>query len=111
MRDVLSYKGYVTRIHYEDGVLFGKLEGIRDLVNFESDSVQTVEKEFHDAVDAYLEMCERHGDEPERPFKGVFNVRIPADLHRQLYSLAVRESITLNRVMEQAAMEYVQRHA
>ena len=89
MRDVLSYKGYVTRIHYEDGILFGKLEGICDLVNFESDSVKDIEKEFHEAVDAYLEICERHGDEPEKPFKGVFNVRISSDLHLCIKSLFV----------------------
>jgi len=107
MRDVLTYKGYVTKIHYEDGILYGKLEGIRDLVNFESDSVQDIEKEFHAAVDDYLAMCERHGDEPEKPFKGTFNVRFSSELHRQMYELAVEEGISLNRVMEEAAWEYV----
>ena len=107
MRDLLTYKGYVTRIHYEDGVLYGKLEGIRDLINFESESALKIEEEFHDAVDAYLAMCEDHGEEPERPFKGAFNVRIPAELHRDLYFLSVEEDVSLNRVMEEAAIEYV----
>lgn len=110
MKDMLNYKGYVTRIHYEDGTLFGKIEGIRDLVNFESDSAAEIEQEFHAAVDAYLEMCEKHGEEPEKPFRGVFNVRVSPDLHRQLYSFATEENKTLNRVMEEAALEYIANH-
>ena len=51
------YKGYYTLIHFdsEDKVLYGKIEGIDDLVTFESDSAKEIEKEFHDAVDDWLE--------------------------------------------------------
>ena len=52
-----NYKGYYTLIHFdsEDKVLYGKIEGIDDLVTFESDSAKEIEKEFHDAVDDWLE--------------------------------------------------------
>lgn len=52
-----DYKGYYTLIHFdsEDKVLYGKIEGIDDLVTFESDSAKEIEKEFHDAVDDWLE--------------------------------------------------------
>ena len=51
------YKGYYTLIHFdsEDKVLYGKIEGIDDLVTFESDSAKEIEIEFHDAVDDWLE--------------------------------------------------------
>lgn len=52
-----DYKCYYTLIHFdsEDKVLYGKIEGIDDLVTFESDSAKEIEKEFHDAVDDWLE--------------------------------------------------------
>lgn len=52
-----DYKGYYTLIHFdsEDKVLYGKIEGIDDLVTFESDSAKEIKKEFHDAVDDWLE--------------------------------------------------------
>lgn len=54
--NLLTYKGYYTLIHFEaeDKVLYGKIEGIDDLVTFESDSAKEIEKEFHDAVDDWL---------------------------------------------------------
>ena len=60
MFDVLEYKGYHTRIEFDSysKVLHGKIEGINDLVTFESDSVSDIENEFHKAVDDYLVFCE-----------------------------------------------------
>ena len=58
-KNILEYKGYHTKIELdtEEMVLRGKIEGINDLVNFESESIQEIEKEFHAAVDDYLEFC------------------------------------------------------
>lgn len=54
---LLEYKGYFTVIEFdsESKVLHGKVEGIDDLVTFESESAKEIEKEFHDAVDDWLE--------------------------------------------------------
>ena len=59
-KDILEYKGYHTRIEYDSQskVLHGKIEGINDLVTFESESVAKIEDEFHKAVDDYLAFCE-----------------------------------------------------
>lgn len=56
MKNLLEYKGYHTKIEFdsEDLVFSGKIEGIKDLVNFESADISTVEEEFHAAVDEYL---------------------------------------------------------
>lgn len=55
--DICYYKGFRTEIKYspEDACYFGKIEGIRDLVNFEGDTMEDTIKEFYDAVDDYLE--------------------------------------------------------
>lgn len=54
-----EYKGFKTEIKYslEDNCYYGKLEGIRDLVNFEGESREEALKNFQVAVDDYLEMA------------------------------------------------------
>ena len=83
--NVLEYKGYYTKVEYsaEDQVLFGKIEGIKDLVSFECEKLGDVEMEFHEAVDDYLAFCKDLGESPDKPYKGQFNVRIPPELHRK----------------------------
>lgn len=72
MNDILRYKGYSTRVEYsfEDGVLHGKIEGISDLITFESNSLDPgdVENAFHEAVDDYLAFCEDTGTIPNREY-------------------------------------------
>ena len=60
MKNLLEYKGYHTKIEFdsEDLVFRGKIEGIKDLVNFESSDISMVEEEFHAAVDEYLEFLD-----------------------------------------------------
>lgn len=108
MKNVLEYKGYLTRIEYsvEDRVLCGKIEGIKDLVNFESDSIDKIEDEFHCAVDDYLEMCEALGESPDKAYSGTFNVRINPILHRKIAMKAFKQGETLNSTVEKAIEAY-----
>ena len=64
-----EYKGYYTKIRYneEEKWYSGKLEGIRDLVNFGSEKLSEIEQEFHFAVDDYLEFCAEVGKQAEIP--------------------------------------------
>lgn len=64
----MTYKGYSARPRYsaEDGIYFGKLLGINDLVTFESENVEGLEEEFHKAVDDYLAFCEEIGKQPQK---------------------------------------------
>lgn len=56
---ILKYRNYTTTIEYseEDKVFYGKIEGIKDLVNFESEDLNGIEQAFHDAVDDYVLFC------------------------------------------------------
>ncbi len=96
--NILEYKGYYTKIEYsaEDKVLFGKIEGIKDLVNFESESPEKIEAEFHSAVDDYLAFCADLGQDPDKPYKGMFNVRVSPELHRKAVIAADKRGETLN---------------
>ena len=72
MCNKLEYKGYHTHIEidFEDNMFYGKIEDIRDLVNFISDipdGVQGIICEFHSAVDDYLAFCSELGEAPNVP--------------------------------------------
>lgn len=108
--NILEYKGYITKVEYsaEDQVLFGKIEGIKDLVNFESETASGIEEEFHAAVDDYLAICAETGKEPNKTYSGTFNVRIPQELHRKLALMATRNGTTLNAEVEKAIEEHTE---
>lgn len=107
--NTLEYKGYHTKIEFdsEEFVLRGKIEGINDLVDFECEDLKNIEKEFHEAVDDYLEFCKEVGKEPDKEYKGTFNVRISPELHKRLVNVAMRNGDTLNASVEKAIREYV----
>ena len=98
MNDILEYKGYYASLHFssEDEVFYGKLLGIDDLVNFEGASVKELKKAFHEAVDDYVETCKELGKEPNKTYKGTFNVRLTTDLHKQAAVYAAMNNISLN---------------
>ena len=104
----MKYKGYLgsIEIDHEDGILFGKLECIRDLVSYYSDTVGGIETEFRAAVDAYLAHCLEEGVEPDRPYKGSFNVRVEPELHRDLAESAKRKNVSLNEYVSEALRQH-----
>lgn len=108
-KNILEYKGYRSKIEFdsEDCVLRGKIEGIKDLVTFESASIYEIEQEFHSAVDDYLEFCKEVGKEPDKEYRGTFNVRISPELHRKLVFFAMKKGETLNASVEKAIAQYV----
>lgn len=109
MKNTIEYKGYFANVLYsaEDMVLYGKIEGIDDLVTFESENAADIEKEFQNAVDDYLAYCKDIGKEPDKTYKGTFNVRIDPRLHREIALTASRNGITLNQAVENAIAQYV----
>lgn len=68
----MEYKGYHTKVSFDtkSRTLHGKIEGIRDFVNFEADSLDTAKSEFHAAVDEYLEFCAEVGKYPIKNIEG-----------------------------------------
>lgn len=107
--NTLSHKGYVARIEFDDddGLFVGRLIGIDDVVGFHGDSVASLREAFEEAVEDYLASCARLGREPQRPYSGRFNIRIPADLHARAATRAAERGISLNKLVEQAIAETV----
>ena len=104
MNNTMEYKGYVGSVEFsgEDGVLFGKVLGIRALISYEGESGKELLADFHAAVDDYLSLCEEKNIEPERAYKGSFNVRISPELHKKLAVCAASQHISLNSFVENA---------
>lgn len=110
--DLIFYKGYYGSVHFdaEQELFYGKLEFIRDLVNFEAEDAKLIIPAFHDAVDGYLEDCKELEKQPNIPFKGSFNVRVSPELHRQLGIYAVSHKDSINNVVKSALKEYFENH-
>lgn len=108
--DLLQYRDYEgsTEIDAARDVCRGRILFINDLVTYEADSVRQLRKEFEAAVDDYIETCRLVGKEPQRPFKGLFNVRVSPELHRAAVVRATREGTTLNDVVVQALSAHLQ---
>jgi len=109
MSNMLNYKGYQGSVQFseEDRVFHGKVEFIRSLISYEGTDVNGLEAAFHEAVDDYLELCEEQGTNPEQSFKGTFNVRTGADLHRKAALFAKKKGLNLNNVVIDALKKYL----
>ena len=104
MSNTMEYKNYVGSVEFSerDGVFFGKVMGIRSLISYEGTTAKELVEDFHGAVDDYLELCAAEGKEPERAYKGSFNVRVSPDLHKQAVIYASSRQMSLNSLVEQA---------
>jgi len=100
----MDYKGYHASVNYSetDNVLFGSILGINDLVTFEAESISELKVAFEEAVDDYLATCAQLGKEPEKEFKGLFNVRIAPALHKKAALKASLQKVKLNKFVEKA---------
>jgi len=108
-----KHKGYQgsVKVSVEDHCLHGKIEFISDLVNYEADTVEQLEKEFQLAVDSYLKTCKEVGMEPKKPFKGSFNVRIGQELHEKATIKASEIGKSLNDYIKDIVKKDTESHA
>lgn len=107
MKNTMTYRGYVGSIEFseEDGVLFGKVLGIRSLISYEGSTAKELVDDFHGAVDDYLSACEAEGTKPETAYKGSFNIRTTPDVHRRAAIYAINHNETLNSFVTEALEE------
>ncbi len=109
MKAPLEYKGYSGTVNYssEDKVFWGKLDGIHATVSYEGHDAKSLEKSFRDSVDDYLNLCRKEGIEPEKPYRGTFNVRLTQDLHRKLADYARSKDMNLNSAVKAAVESFL----
>jgi predicted HicB family RNase H-like nuclease len=107
----MNYKEYEAVVEYDDQdkLFVGKVINTRDVIAFDGLSVDELEASFHAAVDDYLQDCARLGKDPDKPFSGRFNLRIPPELHRQVVIRAEQEGVSLNAFVEKTLAQTVSR--
>lgn len=100
----LTYKDYEGTAEYDaDREVFrGKVLFVNDLVTYEATDSKTLKEEFIAAIEDYIQTCKALGREPQKPYSGQFNVRVPPELHRRAASRAARECATLNDIVNRA---------
>jgi predicted HicB family RNase H-like nuclease len=106
---MIEYKGYSGVFEYdpEIEVFAGHVVDLRDQIYFEGSSVEELKASMARAVDHYLAVCERRGEEPDRPFSGRFNVRLPPALHRRVAKAAAMSGESMNEWVTEALQEKV----
>lgn len=102
MNNTMEYKGYVGSVEFSeaDALFFGKVMGIRALISYEGENAHNLVEDFHSAVEDYLAMCDAEGIEPEKAYKGSFNIRISPELHKQAVITATARQMSLNSFVE-----------
>jgi predicted HicB family RNase H-like nuclease len=106
---MIEYKGYTAVVEFDADLrsFTGHVIDLRDEIYFEGASVEELEASMKRAIDHYLSICAKRGDEPERPFSGKLNLRLGTDLHRAAAIAAAAEGESLNnwlvKVVESAA--------
>lgn len=102
MNNTMQYKDYLGSVEFseEDGLFSGKVLGIRSLVSYEGRTATELVKDFHGAVNDYLALCKQEGREPEKAYRGSFNVRISPELHKQAVIAALSKQVSLNNFVE-----------
>lgn len=111
MKNTMEYKGYIGSVEFSeaDGIFFGKVQGIRSLISYEGATASDLVEDFHGAVDDYLALCEREGQQPEIAYKGSLNVRLGPELHRSAAIYAITHQQSLNSFIESAVIEKLNR--
>ncbi len=108
---MMEYKGYIAKVDLDDEarVFHGEIINMSDVVTFEADCFDDLEKEFHLSVDDYLEYCEELSEEPSKPFSGKFVLRVDSELHKNIYikSKLLNKSINswITEVLKQAVAD------
>jgi len=105
----MNYNGYFGSVDFsdEDSLFYGRIIGINDHITYDGSNVDDLRNNFQEAVNEYLEICSRMGKEPEKTYKGTFNVRISPTLHRDLAIYSTSHGKTLNSTVEEAIRNYI----
>lgn len=65
--DIFTYKGYLGSFEYDDEaeMYFGEVIELDDMITFEGETMEKLEKAFRYSVDDYLKWCKELEENPE----------------------------------------------
>ena len=68
INQLIEFEGYRARIERaKDGMLYGRVLGLEEIINFRAPTMRVVERQFIKALESYFERCKQRGIEPEKP--------------------------------------------
>lgn len=99
----LTYKGYTAEVEFDadEGILYGRVLDLRDIITFQSESTADIVQEFHTSVDEYLDFCKEQGIEPAKPYSGKLLFRTTPENHRKIALAAAQAGQSINTWMEE----------
>ena len=110
MDNIMKYRGYWAEIKYsdEDECFCGEVEGLKNTaISFEGTTVNELKKDFKNAIDNYLSLCEKDNEEPEKQCKGSLNVRLGTKLHNEAKIKSIEQNISINELIKDAVILYL----
>jgi len=110
LKSTLSYNGYNGSVEFsdDDSIFYGRIMSINDHITYDGFSVAELRDNFQNAVNDYISICMDIGKEPEKTYKGTFNVRIGPALHKELAIYSASHGKTLNSTVEEAIRRYIE---
>lgn len=104
MDNILKYKDFIGSVNFcaDDGVFYGKIEGIKSMVSLEGETVHDLEQDFHNAVDDYIYYCARHNIPPQKSYTGKISISITTAEHSLIASAAKNNGISVNAFVKNA---------
>ena len=105
----VEYKGYIGEFGIdEDAGLYGRVIGLRHTyLTFQGNTPAELKADFEDMINEYIDLCKKRNVEPEKPYKGSFNVRVGKQCHAQLAKIARQKNTSINNLVVEAINNYV----
>ncbi|RJP73190.1 MAG: type II toxin-antitoxin system HicB family antitoxin [Ignavibacteriales bacterium] len=94
----MKYKGYQGYIEFDEEaeIFHGKVIGIKDVITFQGNDVAKLKQAFKDSINDYLDFCKQRGEEPDKPFQGKLDLKLPKDLYDKILIAATRSGKNVN---------------
>lgn len=107
--ELMEYKGYTATVEVDldAGILYGYVLGLTGGIDFQTENIADVRREFEASVEDYLAWCNDENREPEKPFGGKITLRIEPKLHCEAALQAAREGLRLEDWLQDAVKDHL----
>jgi len=108
---MIEYKGYIGKVELdsEAKIFHGEVINVRDVITFEGNSVEDLQKAFVDSIEDYLEFCASRREDPDIPFSGRFVLQLSPELHRKAFIKAKLSDKSLNSWVSEVLEDAVEK--
>jgi predicted HicB family RNase H-like nuclease len=103
MKNVMTYKGYMARIEFDqrDNIFVGRIIGIVDNITFHGETVKQLKADFQAAIDHYIADCAATGRAPLKAASGRLMLRVSPEIHARALAVAKTSGKSLNQWAEE----------